>query len=105
MNQLALVKPYLRASQGINNKAVNEALSDLFIEEEDHQVSPYLLAKLTEIRLSELPSIPMMPLMLLALLFDLKSSNSSNSDVLLLIFTRRTTGWFLFSQHFLRIFL
>ena len=38
MNQLALVKPYLRASQGINNKAVNEALSDLFIEEEDHQV-------------------------------------------------------------------
>ena len=38
MNQLALVKNYLRASQGINNKAVNEALSELFIEEEDHQV-------------------------------------------------------------------
>lgn len=37
MNQLALVKNYLRASQGINNKAVNEALSELFIEEEDHQ--------------------------------------------------------------------
>lgn len=37
MNHLALVKPYLRASQGINNKAVNEALADLFIEEEDFQ--------------------------------------------------------------------
>ena len=36
---MALVKPYLRAVQGNNNKAVNEALADLFIEEEDYEVS------------------------------------------------------------------
>ena len=35
---MALVKPYLRAVQGNNNKAVNEALADLFIEEEDYEV-------------------------------------------------------------------
>ena len=39
VNHLALVKPYLRAVQGTNNKSVNEALSDLFIEEEDYDVS------------------------------------------------------------------
>ena len=39
VNHLALVKPYLRAVQGNNNKAVNEALADLFIEEEDYEVS------------------------------------------------------------------
>ena len=38
VNHLALVKPYLRAVQGNNNKAVNEALADLFIEEEDYEV-------------------------------------------------------------------
>ena len=43
----------------------------------------------------------MMHLMLLALHFDLKSTNSSNSDVSLLIFTRRTTGWFTFYRAFL----
>ena len=36
---MALVKPYLRAVQGNNNKAVNEALADLFIEEEDYEVN------------------------------------------------------------------
>lgn len=40
---MALVKPYLRAVQGTNNKAVNEALADLFIEEEDYQVHFYNL--------------------------------------------------------------
>ena len=33
------MKPYLRAVQGNNNKAVNEALADLFIEEEDYEVN------------------------------------------------------------------
>ena len=31
--QLGLVKPYLRSVQNINNKAINEAINDLFIEE------------------------------------------------------------------------
>ena len=39
---MALVKPYLRAVQGTNNKAVNEALADLFIEEEDYQVQTFV---------------------------------------------------------------
>lgn len=34
---IALVKPYLRAVQNNNNKAVNEALNNLLIEEEDYQ--------------------------------------------------------------------
>lgn len=33
---MALVKPYLRSVQNLNNKSVNEALNDLFIDEEDH---------------------------------------------------------------------
>jgi clathrin heavy chain len=37
VNQIPLVKPYLRAVQNINNKAVNEALNNLLIEEEDYQ--------------------------------------------------------------------
>ena len=37
MNHLQLVKPYLRAVQSLNNKAINEALNSLFIEEEDYQ--------------------------------------------------------------------
>lgn len=32
---LPLVKPYLRSVQNLNNKAINEALNDLLIEEED----------------------------------------------------------------------
>lgn len=38
---ISLVKPYLRFVQqnSTNNKAVNEALNDLLIEEEDYQVS------------------------------------------------------------------
>lgn len=32
---MALVKTYLRSVQSSNNKAINEALNDLFIEEED----------------------------------------------------------------------
>jgi len=31
------VKPYLRAVQSLNNKAINEALNNLLIEEEDYQ--------------------------------------------------------------------
>lgn len=40
---IALVKPYLRFVQqnNANNKAVNEALNDLLIEEEDYQVGFY----------------------------------------------------------------
>lgn len=34
--QLPLVKPYLRSVQTLNNKAINEALNDLLIEEEDY---------------------------------------------------------------------
>ncbi|VDP34965.1 unnamed protein product [Soboliphyme baturini] len=37
INQLPLVKPYLRAVQNLNNSAVNEALNQLLIEEEDYQ--------------------------------------------------------------------
>uniref|UniRef100_A0A7N6FBB7 Clathrin heavy chain n=1 Tax=Anabas testudineus TaxID=64144 RepID=A0A7N6FBB7_ANATE len=37
MNQLKLVKPYLRSVQNHNNKSVNEALNNLLTEEEDYQ--------------------------------------------------------------------
>ena len=37
-NHIPLVKPYLRAVQNCNNKAINEALNNLLIEEEDYQV-------------------------------------------------------------------
>ena len=37
VNQIPLVKPYLRAVQKNNNKAINEALNNLFILEEDYQ--------------------------------------------------------------------
>ncbi|XP_026177176.1 clathrin heavy chain 1 isoform X2 [Mastacembelus armatus] len=37
VNQLKLVKPYLRSVQNHNNKAVNEALNNLLTEEEDYQ--------------------------------------------------------------------
>ncbi|XP_030624579.1 clathrin heavy chain 1 [Chanos chanos] len=37
VNQLRLVKPYLRSVQSHNNKAVNEALNNLLTEEEDYQ--------------------------------------------------------------------
>jgi len=36
VNRMALVKPYLRSVQNHNNKAINEALNDLLIEEEDY---------------------------------------------------------------------
>jgi len=36
LNRIALVKPYLRSVQSHNNKAINEALNDLLIEEEDY---------------------------------------------------------------------
>jgi clathrin heavy chain len=36
-NHLQLVKPYLRSVQSLNNKAINEALNGLLIEEEDYQ--------------------------------------------------------------------
>ncbi|CAK8683084.1 clathrin heavy chain 1 [Clavelina lepadiformis] len=36
IQQLPLVKPYLRSVQNHNNKAINEALNDLLIEEEDY---------------------------------------------------------------------
>jgi len=39
VNQLLLVKPYLRSVQNHNNKGVNEALNNLLTEEEDYQVS------------------------------------------------------------------
>lgn len=37
VKHLQLVKPYLRAVQSLNNKAINEALNNLLIEEEDYQ--------------------------------------------------------------------
>lgn len=36
MNQLPLVKPYLRQVQTQNNKSVNEALNQVLIDEEDY---------------------------------------------------------------------
>ena len=36
-DHLALVKPYLRTVQPSNHKAINEALNDLLIDEEDHE--------------------------------------------------------------------
>lgn len=39
-NHLEMVKPYLRSVQNLNNKAINEALNGLLIEEEDYQVRP-----------------------------------------------------------------
>ena len=40
VDQLKLVKAYLRSVQSHNNKGVNEALNDLLTEEEDYQVRP-----------------------------------------------------------------
>ncbi|GAB6030090.1 hypothetical protein CHUAL_005769 [Chamberlinius hualienensis] len=37
VNHLQLVKPYLRSVQSLNNKAINEALNNLLIDEEDYQ--------------------------------------------------------------------
>ncbi|XP_022243917.1 clathrin heavy chain 1-like [Limulus polyphemus] len=37
VNHLPLVKPYLRSVQNLNNKAINEALNGLLIDEEDFQ--------------------------------------------------------------------
>lgn len=37
LGHIALVKPYLRSVQNHNNKAINEALNNLLIEEEDYQ--------------------------------------------------------------------
>ncbi|XP_048742391.2 clathrin heavy chain 1 isoform X2 [Ostrea edulis] len=37
VQQISLVKPYLRSVQKNNNKAINEALNNLLIEEEDYQ--------------------------------------------------------------------
>ena len=42
VNQVPMVKPYLRSVQKNNNKALNEALNNLFIEEEDYQVIFYI---------------------------------------------------------------
>jgi clathrin heavy chain len=36
VNHMQLVKPYLRAVQKLNNKTVNEALNELFIDDEDY---------------------------------------------------------------------
>lgn len=38
VGHLQLVKPYLRSVQSLNNKAINEALNSLLIDEEDYQV-------------------------------------------------------------------
>ena len=37
-NHLEMVKPYLRSVQNLNNKAINEALNGLLIDEEDYLV-------------------------------------------------------------------
>jgi len=36
LNHLEMVKPYLRSVQNLNNKAINEALNGLLIDEEDY---------------------------------------------------------------------
>ena len=40
---LQLVKSYLRSVQNLNNKAINEALNSLLIEEEDFQVCIFIV--------------------------------------------------------------
>lgn len=45
---LQLVKAYLRSVQSLNNKAVNEALNSLLIDEEDYQVGQKLSLKRQE---------------------------------------------------------
>ncbi|KAI1721373.1 hypothetical protein Ddc_07825 [Ditylenchus destructor] len=37
VNQLAMVQPFLRQVQNLNNKALNECLNQLFIEDEDYE--------------------------------------------------------------------
>ncbi|CEF64357.1 Clathrin heavy chain [Strongyloides ratti] len=37
LNQLPLVKPYLKQVQTLNNKSINESLNNLYIEEEDFE--------------------------------------------------------------------
>ncbi|CAF2154837.1 unnamed protein product [Rotaria magnacalcarata] len=37
VQQLSLVKPYLRSVQNINSKGINEAFNNFLIEEEDYQ--------------------------------------------------------------------
>lgn len=43
-NHLEMVKPYLRSVQNLNNKAINEALNSLLIDEEDYQVGGFVHA-------------------------------------------------------------
>lgn len=45
VGHLQLVKAYLRSVQSLNNKAVNEALNSLLIDEEDYQVYNFFLQK------------------------------------------------------------
>ena len=95
VNHLGLVKSYLRAVQGTNNKAVNEALADLFIEEEDYQVriqdriNFFLRHFHRPWGRQSMLTIALMPSVLLS---DSKNTNFSNSDVSLPIFTNKITG-------------
>lgn len=45
LNHLEMVKPYLRSVQNLNNKAINEALNGLLIDEEDYLVGFALVSK------------------------------------------------------------
>lgn len=97
-NHLQLVKTYLRSVQLLNNKAINEALNNLLINEEDyqviifwleivpsdcclfiyffaHRVYGHLLMHLITLTQSHSPK-------------NSKNTNSLSSDVLLLICTK-----------------
>ena len=94
---MALVKPYLRAVQGNNNKAVNEALADLFIEEEDYEVNILIPLirfnpKVYLFRLFECQLMLMTVLTRSDFRSDSKNMNYSNSEELPPIYTNETTG-------------
>lgn len=68
-NHLEMVKPYLRSVQNLNNKAINEALNSLLIDEEDYQVTHQISLVTTSCLLvfflvTKLPRVSVRPLML-----------------------------------------
>lgn len=52
VGHLQLVKAYLRSVQSLNNKAVNEALNSLLIDEEDYQVQDIVIIILISFNLN-----------------------------------------------------
>lgn len=96
---MQLVKTYLRSVQSLNNKAINEALNNLLIDEEDYQVMilnviyiqiTLFLLNLFFSRVYEHLLMHLITLTQSHLPKNLKNMNSLNSGVLLLICTKET---------------